>query len=272
MIELTFDIETIPQPLDQRAWARPTHETMKYGNTTKPESQQAKLEAAQAEWDSGVHCNCALDAAVGQVACVGMVVDGVENGSKEADAWRSVYSNENWVCDGEVGGEVRTLTKFFGILNAFGSATKVIGHNILGFDLYYMARRALLTGVPVTPWLLEAMTGPSYQQQCFRDTQEMWGCGEWHPNIKLTRLCGALGVPVKTSPCSGADFYLWWGGNAEQHAVSKEYCMEDVWGTRAVYMAMTGRRIEGDVVAPAPLLGSTASVGEETGEDNLVLT
>lgn len=114
-------------------------------------------------------------------------------------------------------------------------------------------------------WFKRQLCAPSYQQDKFVDTADLFGCGEWKYYIKLSRLCGALGIAVKTSPCSGADFYKWWGGQPEHHQTSKDYCMEDVWATRAAFHGLTGRPLPQTVLGTEEAPAAACEAGE--GED-----
>ena len=48
-MDMTFDIETIPLPVEQRAFAKPTEDSVKYGNAKKPEKRQEIFEQALAD-------------------------------------------------------------------------------------------------------------------------------------------------------------------------------------------------------------------------------
>ncbi len=116
---------------------------------------------------------------------------------------------------------------------------KIVGHNILDFDLPFIQRRYVVNDIKVPqsirtagkkPWDLEAIIG---------DTMVMWSGTQWKYRVSLNVLCELLGVESPKTDMDGSKvgeaFY-----NGEIERIAK-YCEKDVVATAKVYAILKNR-------------------------------
>ena len=116
---------------------------------------------------------------------------------------------------------------------------KLVGHNILDFDLPFIQRRCVINDLKVPqsirtagkkPWDLEAIIG---------DTMVMWSGTQWKYRVSLNVLCELLGVESPKTDMDGSKvgeaFY-----NGEIERIAK-YCEKDVVATAKVYAILKNR-------------------------------
>ena len=109
-----------------------------------------------------------------------------------------------------------------------------IGHNI-AFDLGFLWRRAVMTGVPI-PFALPAPSDIRHGKNCFCTMQAWAGYGN---RISLSRLARALHIPdPKAGEVNGANAWQFWR-DGDLDAVHK-YCQADVMTARRIYFLMLG--------------------------------
>jgi len=223
MIPVFVDIETLP---DQREGAREAiaAEISPPANYSKPETIAKWVETAKPLLVEERYRATALDAAKGQIFCIGVIAPG---------------------CVGVFGSDIETegdmLTDFFAQLDADltmpGRPMKplFIGHNILGFDLPFIWRRAVINRVRPPTWF----PGPASLKpwgDTVDDTMLMWA-GQ-RGTISLDNLCRALGIETKeeTGDITGAT--VWDAFQAERYEDICAYCMADVERTRECWKRM----------------------------------
>ncbi len=94
------------------------------------------------------------------------------------------------------------LTKFWDKcryqVNSYG---KIIGFNIVGFDLPYLIRRSWIKSVPICEGIKR---GRYFNDSHVIDLAEIWRLGEKNTFISLDRLSRVLGTGEKSG--SGKDF------------------------------------------------------------------
>jgi len=101
-------------------------------------------------------------------------------------------------------------------LACLSNGTRMIGHNICGFDLPFLVQRSWLLGVDVPP---EAIHDGRHWNRIFVDLMQLWGCGahgrdKW---VKLDRLAQYFGVTRKSG--EGDQFAaLFWGPPKDRQA------------------------------------------------------
>lgn len=105
----------------------------------------------------------------------------------------------------------------------------VVGHNLLGFDLPVLVRRARILNVRVPLSLYTAEGAWVRWHHAFVDTMRLWQLGDRQCYISLDRLARAFGLSGKTG--SGADFAALW---KHDHAAAREYLSRDLELTYAV--------------------------------------
>lgn len=223
MMTWTIDIETIPLPVNQREFATPTEDSIKYGNLKDPEKKKAKYESAIAEWADGP--GCALKAELGQIACIGIKQDDIE----------ATILNVN-----DAKSERQLLADFWKALKHLNINDRIIGHNIKAFDIPFILRRSMVHGIQSKSMELLKEDLWSYKPKIIIDTMQLWQMGDKQTYISLKHLCGAFGITAKDSPVEAEKFYEWW---AKDPDICMEYCKGDVDDTYSVYKAMTDAEV-----------------------------
>ena len=151
----------------------------------------------------------ALDWTFGQIICVGLLV--IEK------------DQENELC---IAGPEETE-----LLRAFWEALQpediIIGHNVLAFDLPYLQARSVICQVkPSRDFDLRR-----YYTTTVYDTMQIWSNWNMPRYPKLDTLAAVLDLEGKSG--SGDQVSKWFEANDWERI--KQYCMQDVRLTRAVY-------------------------------------
>lgn len=216
MINVYLDIETIPSQkpglLEEiRAGIKPP------GNISKPETI-AKWMAENADAAAeDAYCKTALDGTQGEIICIGYAFN---------DEPANVISRRSV---GDL--EYDLLQTFF---NKFSSTSHYtfVGHNIIGFDLRFLFQRAVINRVcPLCPLPVDSR----YNGDRTFDTMLAWA--GWGNRVKLSKVCAALGVNVKSDGIDGSMVWPYFrDGRIDEIA---DYCAEDVRTTRDIHRLMT---------------------------------
>lgn len=223
-MNLYLDIETIPTSNpDVIAYLKAN---------IKPPATYKKPESI-AEWhethgkqalDEAIHAT-GLDAAYGSVFCISWAID---NGS--VNTLSTVGASEYAVLNGFFNCLPTTHAEWSCVL----PQPTLIGHNVAGFDLTFLAQRAMILGVKPPAWFVK-LTEAKPWDDCIYDTMLKWA-GNSKKNPSLDKLCRAFGLPAK------GDF----DGSMVADAVANgeyqkviEYCESDVESVRAVHKRMT---------------------------------
>ena len=251
MIELTFDIETIPDQtegaLDSvladtvanfKAPSTLTKEqaATDLGLTDKDEIKFTSKDAMIARWERELAPvkavevadekwrKTALDGSRGEIAVIGWAF-----GDEQTNA---VYRDMR-----AADGEQDLLREFFldlkdhiTMLGGSHRDVRFIGHNIEAFDLRFLFQRSVINGVrpPVS-------LTPGRYSECLYDTMTAWS--GWQNRISLDNLCRALGVKSPKGEIDGSKVWDYVrDGKIEDVA---EYCKGDVSATREAYWRMT---------------------------------
>lgn len=222
MTHLFCDIETVPGQApgladELAATIKPP------GTLRKPESiaawERDEKPAAVAE----AVAKTSFDAAYGQIVVISWAVD---DGPTE---WLAVKSLD-------LQQEREMLRLFFATLRGLhggnhGTRPTLVGHNLAGFDLPFIWRRAVVHRVRPPLWFPR---NPKPWTDAIADTMRMWA-GD-RDGITLDKLCKTLGVPGKDGGPTGAD--VWPMVQAGRMDEVVEYCRADVERTRACYRRM----------------------------------
>ena len=109
----------------------------------------------------------------------------------------------------------------------------LVGHNIKNFDLPFLLRRAWSLEVPVPGYLTPS--GRRYWPDIFVDTMDLWSCGVFGPDgrVSLDRLSKHFGLEGKNG--SGENFHVLLEEDPE---AAKEYALQDTRLTRGVHRKM----------------------------------
>jgi DNA polymerase elongation subunit (family B) len=180
-----------------------------------------KLEATALET---LHKTC-FDGALGQIAVIGFALD---------DAPAMVYQADSL----DIAAEMRLISDFFTTLEEAYSPSSMrnplfIGHNVAGFDLPFLFKRAVVLGIK-PPAFIPFGAAP-WADSVF-DTMVRW---DSRNNVSLDKLCKALGVPGKTEGMNGAD--VWPMIQAGRIGEVAAYCLDDVDAARNAFRRMTFR-------------------------------
>jgi hypothetical protein len=217
---ITLDIETVPtQRQDVRDYIAKT--VTPPGNISKAETiAKWNEESRPAAVEEAVN-KTGLDGAFGQVVCIGFDL----HDTGEPDA---IYGLD----------EADVLTRFNDALNTIRPSdlmsTTIVGHNVAGFDLRFLAQRYIVNGIRPHQLIARAAQAKPWESEKVFDTMVQFaGVGN---RISLDKLCLALGLPGK-GDITGAD--VWPMVQAGKLAEVADYCKNDVRKTRAVFKRMT---------------------------------
>jgi len=120
------------------------------------------------------------------------------------------------------------LSEFFGAFDPYHSET-LVGHNIAGFDIGFLRKRAIVLGVGMPP-NAAFPRDPKPWDRSVHDTMAMWAGGT--NRISMDALCGILGIRGKEGFDGSQVAGAWAAGDHEKIA---EYCKDDVWRTREIH-------------------------------------
>ncbi len=195
-----FDVETIPEQ-SEGALERARENVTVPANYTKAETiEKYKDDKAQEAWEK-----TALDGWKGHVVCI------VANGKK----WSLT----------DIESEKPMLEEFF----AFLSGNTLVGHNIIGFDIPFLTKRALVLGVKLPLDYIWPRNLKPWDTRVF-DTMLQMGNGKEF--ISLDNLAKNLGMKGKGNTTGAQVHYMWQNGLHDEIA---EYCADDVRIVREVH-------------------------------------
>lgn len=195
-----FDVETIPDQ-SEGALERAKESIKVPANYKNPDTIAAYIEEnAQEAWEK-----TALDGWKGHVVCI------VANGKK----WSLT----------DIESEKPMLEEFF----AFLSGNTLVGHNIIGFDIPFLTKRALVLGVKLPLDYIWPRNLKPWDTRVF-DTMLQMGNGKEF--ISLDNLAKNLGMKGKGNTTGAQVHYMWQNGLHDEIA---EYCADDVRIVREVH-------------------------------------
>jgi predicted PolB exonuclease-like 3'-5' exonuclease len=211
-----FDIETIPSQ-DPQVLADIAASIKPPATYKKPESiaewlDENREREAEAEW-----LKTSFDGGVGQCVAIGFAL---------ADEPVKCY----FVADLTRSAEMNMLQDFFSALTDAGHV-QLVGHNIVGFDVPYLWKRAMVLGVK-PPFNFPRNPKPWSESVC--DTMTLWDATQ-RAGGSLDRICRLLGIPGK-GDFSGAD--VWPAIQRGEYQRVRDYCAADVERTRAMHKRM----------------------------------
>ena len=158
----------------------------------------------------------ALDAMSGRIVCIGLLVEDAMGLHEIALATRD---------------EAQILREFWNVIQP---SDLVIGHNIIDFDLNFVRQRSWILNVKPS----RAFDLRRYYTTEVKDTLQMWTNWGFKKGVTLDALGAALHCGGKSG--HGADVADWWAeGDLES---IKEYCLNDVRVTYAIYCRLTYRQ------------------------------
>lgn len=196
MRALVTDIETEPLSEDFLRTIYPGFPefdatAVRYGNLKDPAKKIAKFEAALSEWEKERDEHWAefvngatLKAHTSRVCAIGYY-DGTE--------YSTVFGDEKLMLEG-------FWEQYKAIRRANG---RIIGHNLLGFDLPFIRQRSFVNGVQVPKGVIDK---ERFWSQQFVDTMQVWSSGVYpQAKVSLDAMSKLLGGPGKLG--KGGDFH-----------------------------------------------------------------
>lgn len=124
--------------------------------------------------------------------------------------------------------EREVIGDFFADLDPYHSET-LVGHNITGFDLAFLKKRAVCLGIKM-PAPSSFPRDPKPWDKSVQDTMSMWAGGTGR--ISMDNLCNILGIKGKEGFDGSMVAEAWAKGD---HDTIAEYCRDDVWRTREIH-------------------------------------
>ena len=211
MTTLYFDIETIPTDLpwvieDLRANIRPP------SNYSKPETiEKWMAENAESAFEEKLHAT-GLDGSYGQICCIAYAFD---------DEPIQTIGTHLQLTE-------RSILADFSAELKDKRITKIVGHNIAGFDLPYIRKRAIIHCIPMNlpfdakPW-----------DEKIYDTMLKWDAKK---SISMDKLARVLGIEGKGDIDGSMVWDMYKRGEYQQIA---DYCADDVNIVQSIYSRMT---------------------------------
>jgi hypothetical protein len=205
---LIFDCETGPLPREQLEAICPefSPETVACGNLKDPDKIAAKCAEAKQRWFD----DAALSAATGRVLAIGYLSPekdklALDHGRDEADLLASFWK------------------QFVKIRN---EGRKLIGVNILSFDVPFLVRRSWILNVDIPSTVREGR----YFDKSLVDLRDVWLCGQMQQSCEssLNHMSLALGVGSKPAGINGGDFARLYFGSEVEKQQALDYLTNDL--------------------------------------------
>lgn len=237
---LFFDAETLPT-IDPDLVAAIEAEVSPPGSMKKPETIQAWWENEGVEARREAVRRTSLDGGTGRLAAL-------------AWGWSDQpIVSAHTALDGEwsIDRERQILSGFFAELDTFKAENRVaptlVGHNVSGFDIRWLWKRAICLGIrPPVWWPIDARP---WDQDRVQDTMVMW-CGS-KDRISQDRLARTLEIRGKGA-IDGSQVADRW--DAGEHEAIRLYCADDVACVRKIWCRIAGEdapvELEEEIVQP----------------------
>lgn len=207
-----FDIETIPSQ-DERHFETLKRQVTPPGNIKKKESIDAWLSENRDSAARDAMAKTSFDGGHGHVCTIAWA----KNDSPIAVRHAKTVAEERDV-----------IAAFFNDLDQYHSET-LVGHNISGFDLGFLRKRAIVLGLPL-PGPTSLPRDPKPWDKSIFDTMTAWAGGT--NRISMDNLCKILGIEGKGGFDGSMVAEAWSKGD---HETIMEYCRDDVWRTRKIH-------------------------------------
>lgn len=127
-----------------------------------------------------------------------------------------------------VADERLVIQDFFADLDPYHSEM-LVGHNIAGFDIGFLRKRAIALGITM-PTPQSMPRDPKPWDRTILDTMFAWAGGT--NRISMNELCDILGIAGKDGFDGSMVAAAWAAG---EHDKIAEYCKDDVWRTREIH-------------------------------------
>lgn len=127
--------------------------------------------------------------------------------------------------------EAEVIKAFFADLDPYHNEM-LVGHNIAGFDIGFLRKRAVVLGIKM-PDASSLPRDPKPWDKNIHDTMSMWAGGT--AMISMDNLCNILGIQGKDGFDGSMVAAAWARG---EHDKISEYCKDDVWKTRKIHQKL----------------------------------
>ena len=209
---LYFDLETIPCQ-DPEYLAELERKVTAPGNIKKPESIKKWLDENRKSAAIDALCKTSFDGGRGHICTIAWA----KNDSPIAVRHAKTVSDERAV-----------LADFFLEVDPYHAET-LVGHNITGFDLGFLRKRAIVLGVKMPP-RSSFPRDPKPWDKTVLDTMTAFAGGT--NRISMDNLCQILGIEGKDGFDGSMVAEAWANG---EHDKIVEYCRDDVYRTREIH-------------------------------------
>jgi len=185
------------------------------GNIQDPHEMWPRMAGLWPEW--------------GKIVCISFgQIKFDEYGMPEKFSYSSLYGDN----------EKEILTSFMDfvskVMNKYPKM-QWVGHNIKGFDMPYLVKRALINGVSIPPSFHFQKQKP--WENCLLDTQDIWKFGGWN-SAKLGLIAEIMGIPSPKDDMEGFEVSeAYWNGKLDE---IKNYCEKDIKATAEVMLKISG--------------------------------
>lgn len=219
MKPLYLDIETIPSQLPGiRQEFRDAVQAP--GQYKKPDSIAEWLRDNRDREAEEAWLKTSFDGGSGHSIVIGWAIGDEPACSYQVSVW------------GDFAAERRMLQDFFCVLTDAGPGHTFIGHNIIGFDLPFLWKRAMVLDVKPPAFFPR---NPKPWSESVTDTMLLWDAQQ-RAGGSMDRICKLLGIPGKDG-MTGAD--VWPAVRDGRLDKVAAYCIGDVERTRAMHKRMT---------------------------------
>lgn len=152
----------------------------------------------------------------------------------EEGGQQSMFKSKSFYGDTEAE-IIEAVFKAFHALFRKNPAIKLVGHNIKGFDMPFLLRKAVQYGFTIPAQLQLHNIKP--WDNCLVDTSEIWKFGSW-TGAPLGLLCTALDIPTPKDEMYGSEVNdAYWMGRLQEIVT---YCEKDVRATANVMLKFAG--------------------------------
>lgn len=216
---IVLDCETIPGKAD---WIKEdiAASIQPPGNIKKQETLDKWYEEKKPLLMDEKYHKCGLDAATGEILCIGMQIDDESPGVIDGFHLEGGLSERVVLLD--------FVTLLEDTYRRDRRAPTFAGHNIIAFDLPYIWRRCMVHGIELPRWYPTPSELKPWSDTVF-DTMIAWA-GQ-RGSISLDKLCKALGIQGKDGIDGSMVYQMYLDGKLDEIS---EYCLDDVRMTKAV--------------------------------------
>ena len=206
-----FDLETIPDQ-SEGALAKCREKVKPPANIKKQESIDTWMAENSEKAAREMLGKTSFDGGAGHVCTIGWAFNNEPVRVEHAET---------------LGEEAEIISAFFKSLPK--RDVVLVGHNILGFDIPFLLKRAVVLGVELPSDYVMPRDPKPWSKSVF-DTMTAWA--GVRDTISMNRLCGILGIVGKTDFDGSMVADAWAEG---QHMTIATYCDDDVRRTRAIH-------------------------------------